>query len=114
MLDKMNSELGNNAIDIIENKAAFLKPLSGRVRKAKTQGKFLANKNAKLRSNEHSKETSARGNDDQPYVSEQIEMFSPMANPKNRLNTMSQMLKTDRVSVNVSRGKTNKYDSKGS
>ena len=42
MLDKMNSELGNNAIDIIENKAAFLKPLSGRARKSKTKGRLLA------------------------------------------------------------------------
>ena len=40
MLDKMNSELENNAIDIIENKAATSRPLSGRTGKDKTKGRL--------------------------------------------------------------------------
>ena len=40
MLDKMNLELGNNAIDIIENKAASSRPLSGRTGKAETKGRL--------------------------------------------------------------------------
>ena len=43
MLDKMNSELGNNAIDIIENKAATSRPLSGRTKQTKKKVRPLAN-----------------------------------------------------------------------